>query len=343
MAHNRRTFLKGAGLTTAVVSAAPLSLALPGEPVASPGNASAAAAGPEPLAGRFALELDGQAAGIVAAFRGGNVVADVVEFTSGTDLIPRKSIGDLHYEEITIMAGFGMSAVFWDWVGQMVDGDSVRKNGAIVLADVDYNVVRRLEFQNALITEVGLPALDAASKDAGLLTIRFRPESTMLTPGSGKLTDASLAKPKPWLVSNFRLEVGTLPCSQVDKVEELTIKQKVVEYRDGTDGQVRLLPGKLEFPNLVPTFSALDAGPWLDFFEDFVIQGNNGQAEELGGNLELLAPDLKTVLARLQFFHLGIFRLAHEEVEPSTTDIRRFRADLYSEGNRLFVGGLTRA
>jgi hypothetical protein len=106
---------------------------------------------------------------------------------------------------------------------------------------------------------------------------------------------------------------------------------------------VHLLPGKLEFPNLVVTSSALDLGPWQAFFDDFVLDGNNGQTDELGGKLDIMAPDLKTVLATLEFFHLGIFRLAPEEVEPSSSNIQRFRADLYCEGNRLFVGGLPRA
>ena len=61
---------------------------------------------------------------------------------------------------------------------------------------------------------------------------------------------------------------------------------------------------------------------------------------ELGGTLDLIGSDLKAVLARLQFLNLGIFRLAPAEIDPSNTNIQRFQADLYSEGNRLFVGGL---
>ena len=342
MPHNRRTFLKSAGLATAVVSAAPLSLSLHEGPGFAPARAAAAPGGF--AAGKFALELDGKAAGFLPAVQGGNVVADVVEFTPGTDLIPQKILGDLHYEEITIMVGLGMDAVLWEWVGHMVDRDPVSMDGAILFADMDFNVVRRMEFKNALLSEVTLPTLDAASKDTGLMTIKFRPESTVLKPATGKLPNLPLAKQKAWLVSNFRLQVGSLPCTRVNKIEALTIKQQITEFREGGDsGTVHLLPGKLEFPNLVVTFSAVDAGPWQAFFDDFVLAGNNGQSLELGGNLELMAPDLKTALAALEFFHLGIFRLAPEEIEPSSTNIQRFRADLYCEGNRLFVGGLTRA
>lgn len=342
MPQNRRAFLKGAGLATAVASTAPLSLSLHEGPGFAPSRAAAAPGAF--AAGKFALELDGKAAGFLPAVQGGNVVAEVVEFTPGTDGIPQKVHGELQYEEISMLVDLGMDSVLWDWVGHMVDRDPMSMDGAIIFADMDSNVVRRMEFKNALLSEVSFPALDAASNEAGLLTIKFRPESTALKPPGGKLLNLALAKQKTWLASNFRLQVGDLPCTRVNKIEALTIKQQIMEFREGGDaGTVHLLPGKLEFPNLVATFSALDLGPWQAFFDDFVLAGNNGQADEIGGKLDLMEPDLKTVLATLEFFHLGIFRLAPEEVEPLGSTIQRFRADLYCEGNRLFVGGLTRA
>lgn len=342
MPQNRRAFLKGAGLATAVASTAPLSLSLH----EGPGFVSSrAAAAPGAFAaGKFALELGGQTAGLLPAVQGGNVVADVVEFTPGNSLVPQKTLGDLHYEEITMLVGLGMDTAFWDWVGHMVDRDPMPMNGAILFADMDFNVIRRMEFKKAWLSEVSLPSLDAASNETGLMTIKLRPESTVLKPPGGKLPNLALAKQKNWLASNFRLQVGDLPCSRVTKIEALSIKQQITEYREGGDpGTIHLLPGKLEFPNLVVTFSALDLGLWQAFFDDFVLAGNNGQAAELGGKLDLMAPDLKTVLATLEFSHLGIFRLAPEEIEPSSSNIQHFRADLYCEGNHLFVGGLTRA
>ena len=340
MPSSRRTFLKGAGVATAVASAMPLALSMPAGAdvaLAAPGPSSRGFA-----AGRFALELDGNLVGVVSAYQGGNVFADVVEFTSGSgDLIPRKSPGELHYEEIVIMTGLGMDAAFWEWVGNMVSGAAVHKDGAIVMADANSNVLRRLEFKGALITEVTLPALDATSKEPGLMTIKFQPESTVLKPGAGKLTGGATAKQKLWVTSNFRISIGNLPCAHTNKVEALTIKQKVTEFRQGGDATIHLLPGRLEYPNLVITFSSLDGGPWQSFFDDFVLNGNNGDDHELAGMLEVMGPDLKTVLARLQFLNLGIFRLALAEIDPSNTNIQRFQADLYSEGNRLFVGGLS--
>jgi len=186
MPHSRRTFLKGAGVATAVVSAGPLSLALQEAPGAPSPTAFAAQRGF--AAGNFALELDGHAAGVVVGFQGGNAVADVVEFRSGDDpIISTKSLGDIHYEEIVIVTGLAMDAVLWDWVANMLAGTPVAMDGAIIFTDANLNVVRRMEFHGALLTEVGFPSLDAASKDAAHMTIKFRPESTELVAGTGKL------------------------------------------------------------------------------------------------------------------------------------------------------------
>ena len=337
MGQNRRTFLKSAGMAAAVVSAAPLSASFPA------GNTAAAAPGAAGQRGadaaNFFLELGGRPAGAVLGFQGGNAFADVVEFASGNDSIVNKTLGDIHYEEIMLVTGLAMDSVLWNWISQTLAGRPEAMDGAIVMADANLNVVRRLEFHNALLTELALPALDAASNAAGRLTIRLQPESTAVVAASGKANTAAAVGTKPWMESNFRVAVGDLPCGRVNRVEAFSIKQQVAEFREGGGG-IRLLPGKLQVSNLALTVSATDGGPWQAFFDDFVLNGNNGDANELDGALELLAPNAGDVLARLELSNLGIFRLALEEVDPGTTSLQRLRAELYVEGTRLFVGGL---
>ena len=66
----------------------------------------------------------------------------------------------------------------------------------------------------------------------------------------------------------------------------------------------------MEFPNLAVTLAESHAQTWQDWFDDFVVKGNNGQDNEKNGSLTFLAPDLKTTLATINFFNLGIFRLS---------------------------------
>lgn len=339
MAYTRRSLLKSAGVTAVVASAAPFSLAVGG------GNfAPAVQAAPPPRvfgAGHFGLELQGAPVGAVVAAAGGNVFADVVQFVPGDGNPPTRHLGSLHYEPITVVCPLSMEPAFWDWVGRMVAGDPVWMDGALLMADANYDVVRRVEFHHALITEVGIPELDASSKEPGYITVVLQPEWTEFGAASGELPKPGpAAKQKLWQVSNFRVSVGDLPCGRVSKIDSFVIKQNVTEYRDGGQRVPQLIPGKLDLPNLALTFHSIDRDPWQAFFDDFVLQGNSDQDSELYGALELLGADLKSVLGRMEFDHVGIFRLAPEEVDPVGTNIQRFRADLYVERSRLFVGNL---
>ena len=99
---------------------------------------------------------------------------------------------------------------------------------------------------------------------------------------------------------NFRLKLDGLDtaCARVNKIEALTIKQKVVEDPVGEHRDYQKVPASIEYPNLVVTFSEAFADDVYKWHEDFVINGNNAQDKEKGGSLEFLSPDLKTSCSR---------------------------------------------
>jgi len=108
------------------------------------------------------------------------------------------------------------------------------------------------DFQNGLITEVGIPALDAGARDAAKITIKISPEATrQKAPAASFKAEVQ----KRWLPSNFRLEIAGLDCRHVSKVESFTVKQGV--RRDGRRG--------LEASPVVVWISEADARTWLDW------------------------------------------------------------------------------
>ena len=116
------------------------------------------------VAGRFMLEIDGNEVGFVNAVEGGLAFGDVVK-VAGEDFfqeahrqpwLPRHPAGSRRRS---------VDKSFYSSIALALQGQHVSLNGAI-LSDFNYNVVSRLEFQQALITEVGFPALDATSKDS---------------------------------------------------------------------------------------------------------------------------------------------------------------------------------
>lgn len=278
---------------------------------------------------RFGLQLDGVFAGWLHSADGGYPVADVVSEKMGPDLAVNKHLGKVKYEEIEITFGAGMSKAIYDWITDSLAGKITRKNGSILAADYNFNVVQELQFFNALISEIGFPALDASSKDVAYITLKLSPEYTRSVKSSSKVGTIG-TKAKNWLCSNFKLTIAGLDCSRVSKIDALVVKQPIVEQPVGQFRNTTNQPGHLEIPNLAITMAEVSAQPFYDWATDFVIKGNNGDSMERSGSLDLLSPSLATPLFSIGFSHLGIFRAAPEKVGASDS-VRRMRAEMYCE------------
>lgn len=347
MASDRREFLKALGGLTAAAAAGTACDVVP----ATPEEAGAAAAAPEdqseePLAvrsyatHRFALELDGAFAGWLASTEGGAAVGEVVTYRSGNDDLERKHIGSVRYEDLTISCGAGMSKHFYEWIRDTLERQPTRKDGAIVAVDTDLRERTRLEFQDALISELAMPALDASSKEAARMTLRFSPEITRSKKGNGAVLKYGTGmKGSRWSPSAFRLQIDGLDdaTSRANKIDALTIKQKLVEYRPGDTRDPRKLPSGLDIPNLAVTLSEAHADGFHAWHEDFVIEGNSGQGNEKGGTLEY--QDRRgQPLFTLTFHNLGVFKVAPVGADASRDGARRTKAEMYCEQIAFTVG-----
>ena len=281
-------------------------------------------------ASRFALTLDGTPAGLLKSVSGGGAYADVIAEPS-RGALSEKHVGPPKYEDIEVELGIGVDKTIQAWIEELLGGKGSRRSGTIETADARGNVKSVLEFDDALITEVGFPALDGSSKDAGSLSLTFRPESTRMSKGSGSLTSLTSAKQKKWLVSNFRLTLGDLPTARVAKIDAFAIKQQVAAEDVGEIRERLKRSAIVEIPNLKVTFSEADVAKWADWFDDFVLKGNSGQEHELSGSIAFLDPTLKNELGSIELSNVGIFRLAPEPQAAGSEKIRRWVAELYVE------------
>lgn len=338
MSQDRRNFLKHVGTG----AAAAVAVAKITEQVAPAAESSAfavlsAARSPQI---KIALELEGVMAGWLQSAEGGQATADIVIEKVGTDGVARKHLAGVKYEDITVNCGAGMSKAFYQWIQDSFDQKHTRKNGAIKAVDYDYNVRSVQEFTDAILSEVTFPALDAGSKDAAKMTIKFAPEITRTKAGSGKI-DAKFADTKHqklWSPANFRLTIDGLDaaCSKVNKIEALTIKQKIVEHAVGEGLTVDQEPASLEFPNLKISLPEAYAEQFADWHEDFVIKGNNGQDKEKTGALEYLDPTQTKVLLAISIHNLGIFKYEPDALSENNSDkIRHVKAEMYCEEIRF--------
>ncbi len=266
------------------------------------------------MPGLFVLTLDGVNVGIVKSAAGGGATADVISEASSS-FFSKKHIGAPKYEDMTMQVGLSMNKAFYDWITACWKGNFQSKNGSILACDSNFNILSQRDFFNALLTEVTIPAMDASSKDAAYMTLKISPEYTRYKKSSGKVTGID-TRQKLWLPSNFRLNVPSLDCTRVSKIEALTIRRTA---------------GNISFPNLKITLAETTAQTWVDWHDAFVIKGNSGDANEKTGSLVFLAPDLGTPFGSINFYNLGIFRLSLDSSDVTPDQVQHATAELYCE------------
>jgi hypothetical protein len=281
------------------------------------------------VAGYFALELDGAFAGVVSKIEGGNVVGDVAK-VPGAEFFVKKQLANVGVRDIVLEFGTNMNAALFNWMRDALQRQATPKNGAVLTIDYKGDVRARLEFTYAHITQITLPAADASSKDPLRFTVRLTPETTRLTPGSGKAPSAKLPLQKTALASSFRLAIDGVDMTRASQVESLTINLPLRRDDIGESRDYEKLPGVIDFPNLVVTMAESHAASVYDWLEDFVIQGNNSDEAEKTGTLEFLSANLSTTLFQITFKHLGIFEIA--PVPATNTDaVAKVTVEMYCE------------
>jgi T4-like virus tail tube protein gp19 len=284
------------------------------------------------VADHFGLVLDGVKTGFVKHVEGGNAVGQVVVEKNLQPPNPaHKHIGGVKYESITLQVGLTLQGLVYDWISGGWAGNFQVKDGSIVIYDAAFKPVSERQFFHALLTETTFPTLDAASKSEAFITVKFQPENTRMAAPQGTKPPALNRKAKIWAVANFRLEIDGLDCKGVSKIDSFTVRQVVSEIPIGEGRDYGTQTTMLEFPNLRITLSAASAQSWQDWFDKFIIEGNNAADNEKNGAVVFLAPDHKTELGRVKFFGLGIFKLAPENAEDGNEQMNHMAAELYCQ------------
>jgi len=291
------------------------------------------------VSGNFQLVLDGVKTGFLKSVEGGAATAEVVsEASDQSSPFIKKHLGAITYEPLVVEFGLSMDKSIYDWISASWTKKYMRKNGAIVTTDQRMNAVSQREFFNALITEVGIPACDGSSKDPAYLTVKFAPEYTRISKASGKADGGTKGKQKAWLTSNFRVKIGDLDCTRIKSVAAFSVTQKVATDDIGDARDYQLEPGDLEFPNLAITLAESSAKGWFDWFDSFVLKGNNEDKKEKNGSISFLAPNLSDELLRIDLFNLGIFKISHDKGEAKAEKVSTVTAHLYCERMELHLG-----
>lgn len=261
------------------------------------------------------------------ALTGGVISAEVVQETTDQAMIANKHLGATIYEDFIVETGLHdeiSKSMKKTW-----NGGNVRLNGSFITADINSKASFEDVFMDSLLTETTIPQCDAASKEVAFFRLRLKPALIRNQKGDGRVIGSPAGtRQKQMLASNFKFELGSLPCSRVASIDSFTVKLNVGNESQSNNRYVNMTTKSINFPNLFLTISAADLDPWLEWHKQFVVDRNN-RTEELNGRLVFLEPNLKGELFAISFQGVGIFSLQRNWESVNT--VSRFRVGLYCE------------
>src|SRR5262245_58863504 len=123
------------------------------------------------------IEIEGEVLGPLRSLDGGTLTATVIEERIEAGPFTSKRLGPAHIEEFVAELGLNLGPSVASWIAATWSGETARRKGRLGVVDGTNKVVDSRVFSNASLTSVSVPALDASSKEAGYLTLKFLPET----------------------------------------------------------------------------------------------------------------------------------------------------------------------
>jgi tail tube protein gp19 len=283
-------------------------------------------------AGRFALDINGENAGYLKKFSGLAMEADIATNGLGPDNVEKKHVSNIKWTPGKATVGIGMGHELYDWIKAAFDKGYVTKSGALTSADFNYKAQSVQTFTNALITSLTVPKLDGSSKDAAYFDVEFQSELVRWSKGGGEDIRGKVGpKQKAWLCSNFRFELGGLPCSRVAKIDSFTWKCGVTPDQLGIFREPTYHPAKVEVPDLKVSISYADHQAWADAARKWFVDGHHLESDEMTGRIVFLGPDMKEELGEISLENVGFKKFSADNAEANKEAIMRFNVELYVE------------
>jgi len=126
----------------------------------------------------FLVEIDGIAQASFMESSGLDATTESIEYREGGDnTTVRKLPGKTSYGDITLKWGVNVSKELWAWRKQVIDGTLQRKNGSVVVYDLNNSTeVARWNFVRGWPVKWEGPHFDAKGKDIALETLTIAHE-----------------------------------------------------------------------------------------------------------------------------------------------------------------------
>jgi len=256
----------------------------------------------------FALELGGKTAGYLSSFQAPSYEADVVEQGLGPDWVSKKMIGGAKISEATATFNIGSCQHLLDWVASVWQKNCQEMDAAVMLADQNYKVKRRIDMMGCLISGIEFPAFDAKDGKKHLeVTCKWKPERITYAKAGGETLQSELSKKaKNWMVNNFMVTIPGIDCQYVTKFEPSKLTPKIA---DEAHGAFRL-PTRHYAAIDISSIKVEFAGPAFDQVKDMAVKviqdGIIKEEEYLDITVDMYDQSMKNVLGTFTFIGCGM-------------------------------------
>lgn len=182
-----------------------------------------------PASNKYALELQGRHCGWLT---------DVAGMSASGEL---GGPGCGKYEELELRCWPGMPRPFYAWIERSFAEAPGAEDGEIVLADDGFHELSRLRWRSGVVAEFSVGACDIGQSEHARLTLKFSPQGSVRSYVGGELVGEALDTRWPAPPADPALHIDGLEeaCSQLRRIEALSIRQRIERVRD--DHGVRVL------------------------------------------------------------------------------------------------------
>lgn len=288
--------------------------------------------------GAFALEIEGVMIGYIRKVDLGKLKGEVVTNNLGPTNRQKKHVARTLWDPMSFEVGMGMSKNLVDWINSSFKMNHLRKNGAFIMFDHNYEVQRRCDFTDAHITEIGWNAVDAKGKESLYCNIKIQPETVRFTDGGGKINPVVGQEQKLHTATNFMVDVPGVDSKFISKVEFPKFTCKVTEDARGEFLESQYVPTAVEVGDLKFTVGSQSYKQWYDDAMKFLVQGVRAETDEKTIAVNLKAPDGKTDTAVLTFMNCGYKEVQFAEAMEANKDTAaNFVSTFYVEEMQLQI------
>jgi hypothetical protein len=209
----------------------------------------------------YALTVGGESAGYVKSIDGLHTEAKTAEMAHSSSNATTKTSVGLEYPPLQFSIAMGMGGQMIRWIMDTLDevgnAEDDYRDGSVVIGDQKGAPMEHIDFQRALLAEIGFPALSAESNDITYLDIKIDPTRRIETATRGgklqtEIDDSAMRFTNRMF--RFLLHNG-LDGAQTTKVEGFKITQEITKTCYGHDPEPQKSPGNVKIPDLTATMA----------------------------------------------------------------------------------------